>query len=370
MTDATTIEPGTALTIAGKPITPVAVVQDAKVFSALLAEMRAEVAAFVPDLTTGKGRAAVASLARKVATTKTMIDAAGKLLNEQRRRELDVVDSVRRTVREECDKLRDEARKPLTDWEVAEDERIRNCNTTIDILRRAAVVRMDETSEQVAERLELTKATHIDPAIFQELEDIADAARSAAILALSSAVTRIGQQEADRAELARLQQQEADRLAKEAEVATAKAAAEAAEAQRIANEQADAQRVADEAARVERAAAEAAAEATRKAGEEAAARQAEIDAAHQAYVAEAIRRAQEAEAALATQAAEQEAARVAQQRQAEEDERRANDIKHKSEILGAAKRSLMNVCGLDEPTAKKIVLAIAANTIPNISCRY
>ncbi len=56
---------------------PVMVLTDKEKFSQFYEEMKRETDAHVPDLTTDKGRKAIASLARRVATTKVLIDDAG-----------------------------------------------------------------------------------------------------------------------------------------------------------------------------------------------------------------------------------------------------------------------------------------------------
>lgn len=57
---------------------PLIVLTDAKTYSSFYDAMKAEVEAFVPDLTTVSGRKAIASLARKVATTKVAKEAADR----------------------------------------------------------------------------------------------------------------------------------------------------------------------------------------------------------------------------------------------------------------------------------------------------
>lgn len=66
---------------------PVAVFTNEKLFGEFVAKVRAEVDAFEPDLTTDKGRKAIASLAYKVSQSKTALDEAGKALTEEKRAE-------------------------------------------------------------------------------------------------------------------------------------------------------------------------------------------------------------------------------------------------------------------------------------------
>ena len=83
-----------------------------------------EARTLVPDLTTKKGRDAIASMAHKVARSKTYIDNAGKDLVAELKALPKQIDESRRIVRERLEALKDEVRRPLTEWE-AEQERIK-----------------------------------------------------------------------------------------------------------------------------------------------------------------------------------------------------------------------------------------------------
>lgn len=83
-----------------------------------------EARSLVPDVSTRKGRDAIASMAHKVARSKTYIDNAGKDLVAELKALPKQIDESRRIVRERLDALKDEVRKPLTEWE-AEQERIK-----------------------------------------------------------------------------------------------------------------------------------------------------------------------------------------------------------------------------------------------------
>jgi len=65
------------------------------------------------DVNNKKDRAAMTSLAFKVAQSKTALDAAGKELNEERRKIIDAVDAERRIVRDMLDAVRDEVKAPV-----------------------------------------------------------------------------------------------------------------------------------------------------------------------------------------------------------------------------------------------------------------
>jgi colicin import membrane protein len=89
----------------------------------LLLQIRTEVATIVPDVLTAGGRKEIASLAYKVARSKTTIDDAGKTLVAEWKAKSAQVDASRKKARDYLDTLKDEVRKPLDDWE-AEQARI------------------------------------------------------------------------------------------------------------------------------------------------------------------------------------------------------------------------------------------------------
>lgn len=345
------------------PDNPVAVFQSADQVDKLIADIEAVVNSHKPDLTTKKGRADIASLARKVVTTKTTLDAAGKKLNEDRRALIDAVDEQRRSIRTRLDALRDKARKPLDDWEAAEVERESSVKRTMDAIDGMLTRAIDANSEELGNYIADLNSLVFDADVFQDWLPIAVAAKSKALESLSGHLTRTQKAEADDAELLRLQQAAAERDEQDRQRIAAEAAIEqerVATAQRLKDEQeieakrlkddadADAKRLAD-IADAEKRATEAA---TLKAAQEA---QAAIDAA----TAE-TKRLQDAEDARVA-----EAARV----QREQDARDA-DRKHRGEVMKSAKEAIMAHSGAVEEVAKKIVLAIVAGEVPNVTLKF
>lgn len=95
----------------------------------LLARIETEAASHVPDISTDKGRKEIASIAYKVARSKTTIDDAGKNLVSGWKKQAAEVDASRRHARDFLDNLRDKVRRPLAEWEeeqvrIAEEKRI------------------------------------------------------------------------------------------------------------------------------------------------------------------------------------------------------------------------------------------------------
>jgi len=83
--------------------------------------IRREVTGHEPVLKTLKGRKEIASRSAKVSSSKVLLDKLGKALVEDWKSQAKVVDSARKVARDELDALRDEVRKPLTDWEEEQD---------------------------------------------------------------------------------------------------------------------------------------------------------------------------------------------------------------------------------------------------------
>lgn len=81
-----------------------------------------EVNNFEHDLSTGAGRARTISLASKVAKIKVKYDDCGKELVASWKKDASTVDKARKKMRDTLDELKVLARKPVTDWEVEQEE--------------------------------------------------------------------------------------------------------------------------------------------------------------------------------------------------------------------------------------------------------
>lgn len=214
----------------------------------LIERIAAEVRAHVPDLTTAKGRDAIKSLAYKVARSKTTLDEAGKQLTDEQRKAIATVDAARRKMRDALDALRDEARKPLDDWEAAEATRIQNIKNRIERLTNAAP--SEESTEAFAELISRVEAVNPEDGTWGEflmdavrakdttlrrLRDAAELHRLRAEAAARAEADRIAKERADAEEAERLEREaeaERQRQAEEAEAARQREQAEAAERNR------------------------------------------------------------------------------------------------------------------------------------------
>lgn len=348
------------------PQTALALFTDKEKYSEFYSRIKAETDKFVPDLTSKKGRDAIATEARKVVTAKTTLEKAGKGLVEEWRAKTNVVTSARIEMVNELDALAKEVRKPLTEWEEAEAARIAECDAVIASLTQSGIVTADDTVETVRQRGLAVQTAQIDPAQFGDKTEQAEATKTHALELLTTAIARLRREEADRAELARLRAENEAREAREREEAEARETAEReAEQARITEER----RVAAEKAdleRIERAKAEAAASAQREAEQRARDEQAERDRKHAAELqaerdkAAEVERVRQAEIDRANAA---EAARVAEQA------KREANLKHRTAVKTAAKKAIMRF-GVSDEIATAIVIGIMAGDVPAVTLSF
>jgi hypothetical protein len=306
----------------------------------LIEAIEKEARGLVPDLSTKKGRDAIASMAHKVARSKTYIDNAGKDLVAELKALPKQIDESRRLVRERLDALKDEVRRPLTEWE-AEQERIK-AEEAMNAKHEEALAMNAEFDLQRAAKIEADHemALLMNEKIDREREE----ARQKAEQAKREHEERI-KREAEENAL-----READEAAKrEIEAAAAREreatlAKERAERERIESEQ-----------RAEREKQEALAKAEREriAAEEKAKREKE----------EAIQRER-----AAAEAREQ--ARLAEEKRIKDEEvRRAADKEHRKTVNNKALQDLI-AAGVPEECAKLCITEIAKGNITAISINY
>jgi hypothetical protein len=304
---------------------------------------------FEHDLTTGAGRKKTASLAAKVSSFKVSMDDMGKSLTEDWKNKSKVVDQARKKMRDELDALRDEARRPLTEWEDREKARVATIRAKIDDLRNYAVG--FETVEDLERRLTaLEVATEIDDS-FDEFKLEAIETRCASIDLLKSNLAKAKLAEAQRLELERLRAESESRAKADREEALRK------EGELRAQREAEAKLRAEQ-ERMEAQKLFAIKEAERKELE--ARRLAESNA-------KALREAEE-RARLAEETAKKNAI-AAQKKLADDEAKRKADMEHSRNLKTQAKVALIEQ-GLEEKQAIKIILAICEGKIPNISMRF
>lgn len=307
----------------------------------------------VPDLSTDKGRKAIASMARKVASTKTAFDAHGKELKEQYTVITNKIDADRKLFRDACDALRDEIRKPLTEWEEAKEARIQAIKDRISVFDGGRVDAFSSSSliKQVIGEVEAI-------AIDESFEDFANEAaikKDSALTSFKKSLEESLKREAEQAELERLRKEQLEREQRERDERIAKEAADKARLE------AEAKALAEQ-RRVEREKQEAEEKAERE-KREAAEREARLQAEKEAAELRAVQAAEnERKRIEAEQVAKAEADRKAE-------EAREADVAHKKQICSEALKGLTDL-GVSADQGKAILNAINKGLVPHVSIKF
>jgi len=307
---------------------------------ALLEKIKQAATADEPDVSTEKGRKAIASIAYNVARSSTAIDKAGKELKAEWDVKCKAIDATRRKSKEFLSALKIEVRKPLTDWET-EQERIK------------------------AEKL---AAYHKAKDEAVEKQRLAAEKKEAELKAREEAIARKEREALEKAEVERA---ERERLELEAEHKREIAAA--AEQERIAAIERENKAKSDAIEREKQAKAQAA-----KDAKDAAAK-AERDAKAAAEKAErdklaAVKAAEERvrlEEQRKQQKIDDDKRRAEQQRIAKElqDRRNAENKAHRRKVNKAAV-SALTANGIKGEIAKQVITLIASDGIPQVYIDY
>lgn len=336
-----------------------------------LQKIRDEIDAFVPDVSSRKGREAIASIAYKVARSKTALDNVGKELVADLKEIPKKIDAERKRMRDTLDAWQEEVRRPLNDWQAAEDARVDRHQARIQQLRDLVDV---ETlfAEGIRFKISNAEAVVIDEG-FEEFEAEAHQVKAKTLEFLRASLARQEKYEAEQAELERLRAETAAREQKEREERIAREAEE--RARREAEQKAQAEREAVLRREQEAKAASERRELELKLQAERAERarvQAEAD-----RVATEQRMEQERQAAARREEEAAEQARQEERRRADaaaaeilrQQEARERDQAHKTKVMGEAKTALMSL-NITEELARAIVLKIARREVPNITINF
>lgn len=344
------------------------VFQTEKGLDPYLKHIRDQIDAFVPDVSTRKGRDAIASIAYTVARSKTALDNRGKELVAELKEIPNKIDAERKRVRETLDAWQEEVRRPLTEWQAEEDARIDLHNDAIQAIKNRAVFDQPPSAAQVEHAIAELEPLAIDDSWDEFLPEAARA-KDQTLIMLRAVLVQRREFEAEQAELARLRAEAEARAQADRDAAIAREAAE--RAQNEAEQRAQAEREAAarreqqliEEANAQKRAAEQAARAAQQAEADriAAQQQAERD-----RVAAAQRQAQAVENARLEEVARQKAEAAEALRQQEQ---RAADTAHKAAINRAALEAFI-AGGMPESCAKQAVTLIAQRRIPSVSISY
>lgn len=307
-----------------------------------------------PSLDTATGRKAYASMAHKIARSKTAIDALGKELVADLKELPRTIDAERKRWRDQLDQWRDEARSPLNEWEAKEERRIAEHQEQIDMLESFGAGE-DETgnrltSQKLKDNLAFVQKVKLGDH-WEEFEAKAARAKESTVEKLNALIAEQEKHEAEQAELECLRKEQAEREQKEREERIAREAEERA------------RREAEEKAAAER---EAVAKREQIAKEEAERREHE----HQEAIDKAKREAEQERQRIQDEYKRKEEERLAEKRrQQEEVERRQADKKNRAAINRAAMKAMTDG-GLTEECAKQAVTLIAKGQVPGVTINY
>ena len=283
----------------------------------------------VPDLSTAKGRARIASLAAQVSRSKTAVEKPGRDYLRHLKEAVKPAEAELRRFVSACDEMRDEVRRPLTEWE-AEQERIK-AEEAMNAMHVEALEMNIKFDQELAAKFEADHemALLMNDAFDREAKAKAEEAERQRI-AHEEELKRQAEEKAKREAEEKIERERAESARREAEL---KFKAEQAERDRIAAEQK--------------------AEAEKK---EAADR--------------AEREKQEPIAAEQRKAEAKEAARLAEEKRiADEAAARAADVEHRRAINASAVQALIEQ-GIPEDWAKACVVAIARGKVPATTINY
>ena len=330
-----------------------------------LAQIEQEVKAFKPDITTTKGRKEIGSMARKIGSSKTFLDNAGKELNAEAKLKAKLVDNERKRCREFLDNLRDEVRAPLLAYEEdikkKEAEQLEKYNALKLIVSTVDAFGSPLSTEELSNSLIDLNVLEVDES-YGDYELPALKAKTKGLVDLQTAIDEATKQfeHEKRLEQERIIAEEQERIEYEAETKRqAKIEAER-----------ELQNQVDRANKEKQDAIEAAAKAEQERIE------ADKRAKAEAEEAEAKRLKQAEQAKIDAENDKQRAIEAEKKRQSDDQARlireqqaREADKEHRTEVNNSALLALVSA-GVDVDTAKKVIIAIAKHQIPNVTINY
>lgn len=334
--------------------------------------VKAEVTAEVPDLTTRKGRERIASLAATVSKSKKAVETPGREYLKRLKEMPKVVEAELKVFVDAMNALRDETRKPLTDWEAADQARKDKHVDGIQAMKDFLIFEGAPSADHVAHIIAILELVAVNETWEEFLPEAAQV-KDETLAKLRALLAERTQYEEEQAELTRLRLEKEvrdkkdneDRIAREAAARATREAEERAQRER----DAEAQRVRDEQAAAERRENDLklqAAESERRAEQ---ARREQIEAEQKAErdrLASIEREKQAVERARLDEKARADAAADEILRQAAA---READLEHQRSINGAALKAFV-AGGMTEECAKQAIKLIANRKIPAIYISY
>lgn len=344
-------------------LTPAEIYESEKV-DFILSKISEEAKSFESDMSTPAGRKELASLAYKIAQSKTFMDECGKKLGEDAKKKLDKINAERKKIRDTLDVLKEQIRQPLTDWEKQDEARKHQHKLRLDAItissRELAEKWKDTSVDDFNNALAICERDHA--LNWEEFKEDADTLITAAVERLTTARDSKIAHDEQQKELERLRAEkeerekiEAARIEKEREETRLQAEAEA---KKQAEEKAKKDEAEREAKRIER-------EKQLAFEKEQAILKEKEDADRRVKETEA-KAAREKEAAIEKERQRQYNEHL---RQEEEKRKREANLKHRTKINNEALNAL-KANGYTEEQGKNIITLVASGHIPHMRITY
>ena len=294
-------------------------------------------------------REKIASIAYKVARSKTALDEMGKELTAEAKAQINKVDSQRRYMREQLDELKESVRLPLTQWEndkKEREERLENLKASAQFIGNPDMTEIEDVRKA---------ANALYQFDWKDMQEDADLVFSQVNEMINNKADERKRYDAERAELAKLRKEKQEREEKER-----------AEKLRLEQEK----RIREE----EQKKAEAEKkriEAEKKAAEERAKKAEQEAKLREQQEAERLKKAEEDAKRREKEAAERERQRIADEQAKEKAaaEKREADKKHRDKI-NAQISDAIQAAGVDADVATRITVLLTSDKIPHVKVTY
>lgn len=322
------------------------------------AEARSEAARL--DISTEGSRKALASLAYKVARSKTFIDEQRKALVADEKRRLKRIDEEGSRIWDRLETLQREVRKPLTEWEEVDKKRCAAHEAALREIEQSGPYSLQNWQSLSAEAIgDRIKEIQYDSSDWEEYAMRAAGVKAVALQQCTEALHKREKYDLEQAELANLRAQAAERDRREREERIAREATEKAERQAREREEATARE-----AEYQRKKAEAQVKAAEQAAADAAMRAKLAEEKAERDAREAADRAEREKKAAVEAERQRVAAKEAKEKA--EQERREASARIRRRVLGEISEAIASL-NVPPEQADVIASALASGTIPHVT---
>lgn len=308
-----------------------------QLLDALFEKVKSETITEVTDVSTAENRKRISELAMKVSRSKTAVLNPLQAWIKDIKQYPVTVTKVVKSFEQKMNDLRDEVKKPLTDWQQAEEDRVNKHQSKIEEIKK-----IGETADSLITSMTISgwkdflselEALKIDSS-FEEFQPEALEAKKVSVEKIKNRIARQQKEETQEAEMQRLRRLEKEKIERDRELEI-RAHAEA--------------------------------KAKKESEESIALKERE----HKLALERAEKEKLEADE-RAKQAAANERKRIEEeQRKAQEEAlRKASDVAHREDIESQTVKDLVTLVGMLEGHARRLVESIKKGEISNITINY